>query len=117
MQKIYRLSNNSSYNYIYKKGKSCSSKHLVLLYVPTKYSLKVGFSVSKKVGNAVVRNRTKRRLKNSFMSLIPSIDNHHNYVVVTKVGAGEASYMELLNQLSFLLKKSGMLSQNMGIIN
>lgn len=110
MQKIYRLSSNASFNYIYNRGKSVSAKDLILLFVPTKYSFKVGFTVSKKVGKAVVRNKTKRRLKNGFITIIPRINRSYNYIFVAKSGAAEQNYNELLRQMLYLLKKAGLLS-------
>ena len=62
MQRQYRLGANRQFNYVYRRGKRVSAKDLSLLYVSVRQK-RVGFSVNKKVGVAVVRNRTKRRLR------------------------------------------------------
>jgi ribonuclease P protein component len=81
---------------------------MVVLFVRTKYFLKVGFSISKKIGNSVVRNKTKRRLREVFRSLIPDLNKKYNYIVVAREAAAAATYMELLNAMTALLKKADM---------
>ena len=109
MQKVYRLSKSSAFNYIYRKGQSYACKHLVLLFAPTKFSLKVGFSVSKKIGKSVVRNKTKRRLKEAFRSLIEYVDKGHNYVIVARSASAEADYHALRASLIYVLTKTGLI--------
>ena len=53
MEKRYRLKKNGAFTYVYRRGKNASSRDLVMLYAKGK-GIKVGFSVSKKVGNAAV---------------------------------------------------------------
>ena len=52
----YRLGKNKNYRYVYRRGKSVPSRNVTLVHVKGK-DLKIGFSVSGKVGNAVTRNR------------------------------------------------------------
>lgn len=115
MQKHYRLCNTRSFNYVHKKGKSIANKDIVLLFVPTKYNLKVGFSVSKKVGKAVVRNKVRRRLKEGFRALIPFIDKSNNYIVMARVGADKSDYHLLLAELKDLLKRANLIVDFVGI--
>ena len=109
MEKKYRLTHNASFNYIYKNGQSSSDKYMVLIYSRTRYSLKVGFSVSKKIGNSVLRNRTKRRLKECFRSLIPELDKKYNYVIVAREAAVDAKYQELLSGMKRLMIRNKLL--------
>ena len=112
MQKVYRLNKNSSFNYIYRKGKHYACKHLVLLFAPTKFGLKVGFSVSKKVGKSVVRSKVKRRLSEAFRSLIPYVNDNYNYVIVAREDAATATFAELKRSIIYVLSKCELIDTN-----
>lgn len=112
MQSKYRLKSRASFNYIYKKGKSVSNKHLVLVYVKTQQPMKVGFSVSKKVGNSVTRNRIKRLLKESFRSMIPEVNQNFNYIFVARSAVVGLTYWEIRESMVQLLKKADKLTSS-----
>ena len=59
---------------------------------------------SKKVGNAVYRNRAKRRLRALFTELRHGLEVGH-YVVVAKVAISELSYAQLKEELLIALKR------------
>lgn len=106
MLKAYRLKNRGSFTYIYRKGTSVGSQILTLIYVSA-HGLKLGVSVSKKIGKAVVRNKVKRRINECFMRLGPSITGGYNYIAVAKEGIDKATFQEILDTMERLLKKAG----------
>ena len=107
MQKVYRLRRRSSFDYVYKRGKSYSDVNLVLLCLDGKLPLpKVGFVVGKKVGKAVVRNKVKRRLREIFRALLPDVKRHTSYVVVARSNSSSASFDQLRQSLVALLLKA-----------
>lgn len=106
MQSNRRLKNRKSFTYIYAHGKSVRCEKLSLVFLPSKYPAKVGFSVGKKVGGAVQRNKVKRRLKSIFIGLYPSLDSKFNYIIVAHGGTYEMSYTELFDNVTELLKKA-----------
>lgn len=106
MQRAYRLKKNASFSYVYRKGQSYAHPLLVLEFVPAK-GIKVGVSVSKKVGKSVVRNLAKRRIYESFARLIPEIVGEYTYVVVARSAVAEASFAEISEALRSLLVKAG----------
>ena len=111
MQKKYRLKGRKTFNYLLNKGTSVPAKDLVLIYAPSKYSLKAGFIVSKKIGNAVIRNRTRRRLKESFRSLIPNLEQNTNYVIIARSGIEELDFLEIKQALIGVLTRAGLLNK------
>ena len=68
MEKAYRIKRNSDFQAIYKNGKSVANRQFVV-YTYKNRDLKhfrLGISVSKKLGNAVTRNRIKRAIRENF---------------------------------------------------
>ena len=84
MQKQYRLKRRAAFAYVYRKGEKSSARDLLLLSARSREGLKIGLSVSKKVGNAVVRNRVKRLLREAINPLTDRIDGGYMYVIVTR---------------------------------
>ena len=97
MQRQYRLGANRQFNYVYRRGKRVSTKDLSLLYVSVRQK-RVGFSVNKKVGVAVIRNRTKRRPR------LAQMKNGY-YVFVARPSIASSSFQEINAQVDTLLKK------------
>ena len=112
MQRKYRLKSGKVFNYLRIKGHSNANKMLVLVHAPSKYPLKVGFIVSKKVDNrAVVRNKVRRRLREAFRALIPYLKDNVNYIVIARDVCGQSNFEELSNNLLHLIIKSDLLTR------
>lgn len=60
---------------------------------------RMGLTVSRKVGGAVVRNRIKRRLREAFRRNKLALPLGFDVVVIARVGAGEADYTTLEQEL------------------
>ncbi|HNW87109.1 MAG TPA: ribonuclease P protein component [Candidatus Limiplasma sp.] len=103
MQQQHRLGRSRQFTYVYRRGVKASGKDLTLLYVKNTQQ-RVGFSVSKKVGCAVTRNRTKRRLRECIRPQLPVLKNGL-YVIVAHPSAAERSFAQLQRSLEILLHK------------
>ena len=110
MERRYRLKKNRAFQYVYRKGHSVACRNLVMLFAPGR-ELKVGFSVSKKTGNAVTRNRIKRRLRECFRPHLGDVKTGL-YVIVARPSAAEAAFGELKRDISYLLKKQNALKSS-----
>ena len=107
MERRFRLQKNRAFQYVYHRGKSAACRTLVLLHAKGQ-GVKVGFSVSKKVGNAVTRNKVKRRLRECFRPHLGDVKSGL-YIVVARPAAAEASFQSLQKDVHYLLKKQGVL--------
>ena len=103
MEKRYRLKKNRAFQYVYRRGHSAACRHLVMLLAPGR-ELKVGFSVSKKTGNAVTRNRIKRRLRECFRPHLGDVKTGL-YVIVARPSAAKATFRDLQKDVQYLLKR------------
>lgn len=103
-----RLTRRSSFSYVYKNGISQSSKILKIYFVKS-VGVKIGFSVSNKVGKAVVRNKIKRRLRAATRELFPQISTGAQVVIVAKLAILNASYPEIVSMLRQLFIKVGLI--------
>jgi ribonuclease P protein component len=69
-------------------------------------AIRVGFTASRKVGNAVVRNRAKRRLRAAAAALLPSAGRPgSDYVLIARSGTAERPYAALLADLASALRR------------
>lgn len=100
-----RLRKKKEFSYIYRKGETVHSKYITVYFVETRYkNVKVGFSISNKIGNSVVRHRVKRRLSEivrNRINLLPI----YNYVFSVKVGIDGLSFDELTKEVQGLIDK------------
>ena len=116
MKKENRLRKRKQFNWTFKNGKSVYSKDLVLVFTSSKSKdYKVGFSVTKKVGKAVVRNKIKRRLKNIVTNFQNNIAGKSTMIFVAKPTAIETDFEELKSQVVFLLKKANLFKETENI--
>ena len=98
------LKKRKQFNYIHLKGNTISSSLMIIKYVDTKSACyKVGFSVSKKIGNAVTRNKIKRRLKESFRLLDIDIPRNYYFIICAKNTINDVSFTEIKDDLKSLL--------------
>ncbi len=108
MNRIYRLRKRKDFNYIYKKGKSVANQYLVLVYRRSSfYVTRVGFSVSKKFGNSVKRNRIKRQLKEIYRKRIPYVKEGFDLIFVVRKNARDVEFSKLEEAVDNLLRRAG----------
>ncbi len=112
LQRKYSLKKNAQFKYVYRRGTSSGSKEMVLLYTRSN-TLKIGFSVGKKIGGAVVRNRVKRRLRAAVDPMIPRMKNGL-YIFIARNPATDADFTNLCRSVIYMLKKQNLLMQEAG---
>ena len=109
MNRRYTLKRNKDFHYVYRTGKSAACKNLVLVYRLRKTpEIKIGFSVSKKIGESVVRNKIRRRMKEAMRSLLPHTDKRVLMILIARQPIVNASYQKIESDIAYLLKKAGL---------
>ena len=111
MQAIYRLKKNYQYNYVYKHSEKIADKFFIVLYCKSKVKQsKIGFSVSKKYGCAVQRNKLRRQMKSAAMQFAPRLVNYYNVVIVPK-RQPPYQFCDVQKSLNNLFEKAGLLDE------
>ena len=109
MQKQFRLKKRAAFAYVYRKGEKASARDLLLLSAKSKEGLKIGLSVSKKVGNAVTRNRVKRLLREAIRPLTDRIDDGFMYVIVAYPSIAEKDFFSVSKSVEQAFSRVGKL--------
>jgi ribonuclease P protein component len=105
LKKINRLKKRKEFNYIYKKGNVLHSTSFVMHFVRAyKNYPQIGISVSKQVGNSVVRSRVKRIISEACRLNIEKFAVK-NYVITAKEAAKEKTSKDIELEILRVLKK------------
>lgn len=113
---IYRLKKNYEFNTVYRRGKSFANDLLVLYIFKNRRNKdknmesynKIGVSVSKKVGNSVVRSRCKRLISESFRLNSDNIKKGYDLVFIARNPLKDKNYFNVEKSMKNLIKKAGL---------
>ncbi len=104
MQRSLRLTGNKQFTRIRGQGKSAANRFLVIRFLPNGLDhSRFGFMVSRRIGNAVVRNKVKRRLREA-VRLTP-VKAGWDAVFIARRGTERAGYHELKQAAGNLLRR------------
>ena len=104
--KYYRLKKQSDFQKLFGSGKRIHSSSLTMIIKPAP-RMTMGISVGKKHGKAVVRNRIKRLLRESFRAVMDEMQGKYTVVLVPKI-AEEYSFQTYKTQLAQMIKKGNL---------
>ena len=94
---------NKDFQIVYKKGKSYANKYLVMyLLNNNKEESRFGISVSKKVGNSVVRHRITRLIREAYRLNREMFVEGYDIVVIARAAANGKTYQEIESALLHL---------------
>ena len=107
------LKKNKDFQSVYRNGKSFANKCLVMYIIPNELNKnRLGISVSKKVGNSVVRHHLTRLIRESYRLHENMFNSGLNIVVIARATAASISYKETESALLHLSKLHGILIKN-----
>ena len=107
MKQENRLKKRKQFKWTFKNGKTEFEKHMSVVYVKTKTKdVKIGFSVTKKVGKAVVRNKKKRQMREAVSKNIEKFSGYHTLIFVARPNIIEADFFEIEKEILSLIKKA-----------
>lgn len=105
MQFTESLKKNHQFRFVYQNGKSYANKYLVMYLKENGLGKnRIGISVSKKVGNSVVRHRVTRLIRESYRLHESIFNSGLDIVIVARPSAAQVSYYEVESALLHLCK-------------
>lgn len=113
MQKKLRLRNREDFSRIYRNGKSFANSQFVVYWSRQHQSdpFRLGVSASKKIGNAVVRNRMRRLVKEIVRHQQERIVEKLDIIVIVRKPAVGLEMKDLEKSMLHVLKRAGLLKQ------
>lgn len=108
MKVINRIKDSDEFVFTVKKGKTLKAPAYVVHYLKTNRNIcRIGLSVSKKIGNAVTRNRVKRQIRAMCDSLINYADHTFDIVIIAKTEFLNQDFQSNKQTLKSLLSEIG----------
>ena len=110
MKKSESLKRQEDFSRVYREGKSKANKLLVLYALPNNKNInRIGISVSRKVGNSVIRHRITRLIRESYRLSEEEFRSGFDFVVIARVKAKGTTYEEIRSALLCLAGGHGVL--------
>ena len=108
------LKKNKDFQVVYRNGKSYANKYLVMYVLKNNMDVnRIGISVSKKVGNSVVRHRMTRLIRESYRLQESTFQRGLDIVVVCRASAKDKSYKDMESALIHLGKLHNIIDDSM----
>ena len=111
---IGRLKRRTDYKRVAREGQKCAMRGLVLQAAPfvddleptPDCDLRIGLTVTKRIGNAVVRNRARRRLRAAASEVFPTCARSgYDYVLIARQSTPVRPYRDLIGDMETALAR------------
>lgn len=112
MEKLVPICRNNDFRRIYARGKNYVSPLVVVYALKNRTkNVRVGITTSKKVGNAVQRNRSRRVIREAFRALAPRVRPGFDLVLVARGKTPYVKSTDVRRQLERQLQAAGLLRE------
>jgi ribonuclease P protein component len=111
MKKKEYITSTADYTLIHRKGRPWGSRLFVMkILTNNKEYSRYGFVVSKRIGNAVIRNRTKRLLREIMRQI--ELKPGYDIIFVTRAGISDLGFHELKTAVMRILSQAGLIMEH-----
>jgi ribonuclease P protein component len=113
MNKHHRIKKNEDFQAVFKKGVSTANRQFVIYVLddPSNPTFRIGLSVSKKIGNAVTRNRIKRLIRQVMFEFKDYMKNGKELVIIARKPTADMDYHEVKASLEHVCKRAKVLQR------
>jgi len=109
LKKLFRISKSKEYNNTYKGGLKIPGKYLIAYVLINSLSInRFGIVASKKLGNAVMRNRARRRIRAIAGGSTEQLQQGYDIVIIARQSMARADYNRLEKDFYTVMKKAGL---------
>ncbi|NLF66946.1 MAG: ribonuclease P protein component [Chloroflexi bacterium] len=106
----HRLRHRSAIQRVRRDGRRWHHPLFVLFVAPNGAAIsRFAVSASRHTGNAVIRNRLKRRMREALRPYLPSVQGGYDCLLVARQPLGEATFAEIESALKQLLQRAALL--------
>jgi ribonuclease P protein component len=115
MKQKYRLRHNYDFQRVRRDGQFCASSVIVLAFLRNGLEhSRFGFVVNRRLGNAVQRNKIKRRMREVTRLQVPVVESGFDLVFIARKPICQSDYQKIEKALVGLLKKAKLLAMDEG---
>jgi len=104
------INKNRQFKWMYRRASQQTGRFLIMYYVKNRLSVnRLGITVSKKVGKAVVRNRIRRLIKENYTLFEPRLKLGYDLIFVSRMVSRDAGFYDVKKAMEILFKQAGMI--------
>ena len=115
MSDFVTLKSNSDFRRLYNRGKAVTDPALVVYYSKNRAGIcRIGITTSKKIGNAVERNRSRRVIREAFRRVCPEVSPCYDIVMVARSKTKYLKSTRVEEVMKKIFENEGMLKSESG---
>ncbi len=107
--RLISIKNQREFDRVFAKGKRYNGKLLTLIVAKSAGQSTLGIIVNRKFGNAVIRNRVKRKIREAFRSIAGKFLGKSETIVIPRASAKKAKMPEILTDISSIAHRADIL--------